>query len=45
MKDERISEVIARADDALYKAKNSGRNQVITSANVMSINDSLRFRN
>ncbi|MDD9176195.1 GGDEF domain-containing protein [Aliivibrio finisterrensis] len=45
MKDERISEVIARADDALYKAKNAGRNRVITSANIMGINDSLHYRN
>nr|VVV04391.1 Response regulator PleD [Aliivibrio wodanis] len=34
MKDERITEVIARADDALYKAKNRGRNQIVTSKNI-----------
>ncbi|MDD9155492.1 GGDEF domain-containing protein [Aliivibrio sp. S4TY2] len=44
MKDERISEVIARADDALYKAKNAGRNQVVTSANVMNAGESICFR-
>lgn len=40
MKDERITEVIARADDALYKAKNAGRNKVITSVNVSNASTS-----
>lgn len=43
MKDERITEVIARADDALYKAKNAGRNKVITSANVVNVDTNTNF--
>lgn len=31
MKQERVTETIARADEALYQAKHSGRNQVILS--------------
>lgn len=43
MKDERITEVIARADDALYKAKNAGRNKVITSVSVGDVSTSSRY--
>ena len=43
MKNERITEVIARADDALYKAKNAGRNKVITSVNVAAASTSANF--
>ncbi len=43
MKDERITEVIARADDALYKAKNAGRNKVITSVSVGNVSTSSRY--
>lgn len=43
MKDERITEVIARADDALYKAKNAGRNKVITSVSVSNASTSSRY--
>ena len=40
MKDERITEVLARADDALYRAKNAGRNKVVTSIKVTAVNTS-----
>lgn len=43
MKDERITEVIARADDALYKAKNAGRNKVITSVSIGDVSRSSRY--
>lgn len=45
MKNERITEVIARADDALFKAKNAGRNKVITSANIVASEQGSRYTN
>lgn len=43
MKDERITEVIARADDALYKAKNAGRNNVKMSVHITSPNAHVHY--
>ena len=45
MKNERITEVIARADDALYKAKNAGRNRVVISQNVVIADSSVHYIN
>lgn len=45
MKDERITEVIARADDALFKAKNAGRNNVKTSSNIVNSSSNIHYMN
>ncbi|OCH15254.1 MULTISPECIES: GGDEF domain-containing protein [unclassified Aliivibrio] len=45
MKNERITEVIARADDALYKAKNAGRNRVVISQNIVVAESSVHYIN